>query len=163
MSPGDRECADPTTTAPVAGGSLNSSLDETQIEEELSKRWSTATAKLRRSRRRRSPGASSPEGNAQCSKSSTTTRRICDQAKVPRVCPHGLRGTHATLAESAGITSHVVAAALGHTSDQVTHRHYTEPDARVQAQEDRFMAALEGGKKPPTEVYERLGSQSSVN
>jgi integrase len=52
---------------------------------------------------------------------------MCDLAGVPVVCPHGLRGTHATLAASAGVTAHVVANALGHAGPAVTRRHYLAP------------------------------------
>lgn len=45
--------------------------------------------------------------------------RICGLAKVPEVCPHGLRGTHASLSVRAGATSEVVAATLGHSPKQV--------------------------------------------
>jgi integrase len=39
-------------------------------------------------------------------------RRICNAAGVPTVSPHGLRGTHASLAMTAGATGDLVAAAL---------------------------------------------------
>ena len=39
-------------------------------------------------------------------------RRICKAAGVPTVSPHGLRGTHASLAMTAGATGDLVAAAL---------------------------------------------------
>lgn len=62
---------------------------------------------------------------------------MCDKARIPVVCPHGLRGTHATLAVSAGATAHVVAAALGHAGPAVTREHYiapgTEADANARA------------------------------
>jgi integrase len=45
---------------------------------------------------------------------------FCDEAKIPRVCVHSLRGLHATLATEAGVSSHAVASALGHTSAAVT-------------------------------------------
>ncbi len=46
--------------------------------------------------------------------------RICRLAGVPKVGPHGLRGTHATIADSAGATSELVAATLGHASTGIT-------------------------------------------
>jgi integrase len=52
--------------------------------------------------------------------------KYCDEAKVPVVCTHSLRGLHATLATEAGATSHVVAGALGHSSPAVTHAHYID-------------------------------------
>lgn len=69
---------------------------------------------------------------------------ICDRARVPRVCVHALRGTHATLAIDAGASAAAVAAALGHASFAVTARHYAEPDAVSGAQLRRTVAALEG-------------------
>jgi integrase len=41
-------------------------------------------------------------------------QRICRLADVPEVTAHGLRGTHATLAEEEGATGDLVARALGH-------------------------------------------------
>jgi integrase len=55
-------------------------------------------------------------------------RAICQEAGVPEVCVHGLRGTFASLAESAGVASHAVAATLGHANDKITHGHYTKPE-----------------------------------
>ena len=52
---------------------------------------------------------------------------ICRAADVPVVSAHGLRGTHATIAEEHGVTAHVVAKALGHTSPTTTHAFYTQP------------------------------------
>jgi integrase len=51
----------------------------------------------------------------------------CDEAKIPVVCMHSLRGLHATLATEAGVSSHAVASALGHTSPVVTAAHYLQP------------------------------------
>jgi integrase len=52
--------------------------------------------------------------------------RLCDEAGVPVVSTQSLRGLHASVATDAGATSHVVAAALGHTSPAVTHAHYID-------------------------------------
>ena len=65
--------------------------------------------------------------------------RICKAARVPCVPAHGLRGTHATLAVSAGATSHVVAAALGHESFATTARHYAKTEAIEGALQDRVL------------------------
>lgn len=54
-------------------------------------------------------------------------RRLCDEAEVPRVSTHSLRGLHSTLALEAGATSSAVAAALGHGSFQITAKHYAAP------------------------------------
>ena len=58
-----------------------------------------------------------------------TVRRFCKAAGVPEVCPHGLRGTWATLSSQAGIATAEVVRVLGHGSYGVTKRHYAEPGA----------------------------------
>jgi integrase len=68
----------------------------------------------------------------------------CKLAGVSRVTPHGLRGTHASLAQENGATSLVVAAALGHTSHVVTERHYTALGVTEQAQARRAQRLLTG-------------------
>lgn len=73
-------------------------------------------------------------------------KRLCKLANVPYVCPHGLRGTQATLAEDAGETSHAVSRALGHTETETTRRHYLEPGTRERARTKRAMRILDGGK-----------------
>ena len=55
---------------------------------------------------------------------------FCAEAKIPPVCVHSLRGLHATLATEAGMSSHVVANALGHSSPAVTHAHYIQPSTQ---------------------------------
>jgi integrase len=54
-------------------------------------------------------------------------------ANVRKVSPHGLRGTHATIAAAAGATGHLVAAALGHAGPEVTREHYIAPGAERSA------------------------------
>ena len=54
-------------------------------------------------------------------------QKLCDEAGVPRVSTHSLRGLHSTLALEAGATSSAVAAALGHGSFQITAKHYAAP------------------------------------
>jgi integrase len=58
---------------------------------------------------------------------------VCKAANVRRVPPHGLRGTHATIAASAGATAQVVATALGHAGVAVTREHYIAPGAEESA------------------------------
>lgn len=72
--------------------------------------------------------------------------RLCKLASVPVVPPHGLRGTHSTLAQDHGATSHVVAAALGHSSSAVTERHYTAAGTAERARARRALKVLTGGK-----------------
>jgi len=70
-------------------------------------------------------------------------RRICRVAKTPIIGPHGLRGTHATLAVQAGVTGDAVAAALGHESFAVTAGHYAEPQAVASARTHQIEVNLD--------------------
>ena len=56
------------------------------------------------------------------------TRSICKKLGLPVVCPHGLRGTHASIArQTVGTTGEAVARQLGHSSQRVTRDHYYAP------------------------------------
>ena len=54
--------------------------------------------------------------------------RIGKLARVPRVVPHGLRGTHSTISAEAVPVDHV-ARALGHAGAAITRAHYLAPGA----------------------------------
>jgi integrase len=69
--------------------------------------------------------------------------RICPAARLPEVTAHGMRGLHSTLAVESGITSHAVAAALGHESFTTTRSNYAAPEALASAQQRRVAAVLE--------------------
>ena len=72
---------------------------------------------------------------------------LCDRLGIPRVCPHALRGLHATLAVKTGVSVRAVADALGHGSVEITKRHYITPGAdRVGA--GRELAALLAPSEP---------------
>jgi integrase len=73
-------------------------------------------------------------------------QRICKVAGVPKVTAHSMRGLHSTLAVDSGITSHAVAAALGHESSRTTVESYAQRDAVAGAQQKRVRGALAGGK-----------------
>lgn len=73
-------------------------------------------------------------------------RRICKLAGVPVVCPHGLRGTHASLAMQAGASSVLVAASLGHASPAVTLQHYAQAGAVANGRQGKVISILEGRK-----------------
>ena len=68
-------------------------------------------------------------------------RRLCARLNIPRVCPHALRGLHATLAVQQGVSSRAVAGVLGHGSDEITRRHYIAPGTE-KAGAARDLAAL---------------------
>jgi integrase len=73
-------------------------------------------------------------------------QRICKAAGVPKVTAHAMRGLHSTLAVDSGITSHAVAAALGHESFKTTAESYATPDAVASAQQKRVLGVLKGGQ-----------------
>jgi integrase len=75
------------------------------------------------------------------------TKKICEAAGVPKVSAHSLRGLHSTVALQAGATSHLVAATLGHASDQVTLQSYAAPGAGHSAKAARTLGVLTGGRR----------------
>lgn len=75
-------------------------------------------------------------------------RDICAAAKVPQVCPHGLRGTLATLAAEAEVPEAIAARALGHT--QAVHRqHYAQRDAAEARAQAAGLRALDRSAEIP--------------
>lgn len=77
-------------------------------------------------------------------------KRLCSIAKVPLVSPHGLRGTHSTIALGAVATTHSVAAALaaagaslGHVpGSPITASTYVAPGAVEQATQRAALRVL---------------------
>ena len=74
-------------------------------------------------------------------------RRLCRLAGVPVVCPHSLRGMHATLALEGGATGDAVAKALGHGSFEMTKTHYASASSVANNESGRVAAALAGVPK----------------
>ncbi len=70
--------------------------------------------------------------------------RLCRLAGVPVVCPHSLRGMHATLALEGGATGDAVAKALGHGSFEMTKTHYASASSVANNESGRVAAALAG-------------------
>ena len=108
-----------------------------------------------------------------CAETSTNSvlykylHRLCDRLSIPRVCPHSLRGLHATVAVQSGATSRAVAGVLGHASDEITRRHYIAPGADT-AGNARSVAALLAPAEPakpaaPTSLAELLQSVRSLS
>ena len=73
--------------------------------------------------------------------------RICKLAGVPRVTPHGLRGTAATIAREAGATSQLVAATLGHASPAIIEAAYIDHGRAQAALRRTALRVLEGGRR----------------
>jgi len=76
-------------------------------------------------------------------------RRLCQLAEVPTVCPHSLRGLHATLALEGGATSDAVARALGHGSFAMTARHYASESSVDNAKASKVSSLLGGASQAP--------------
>lgn len=82
-------------------------------------------------------------------------KRLCAKARVPLVSPHGLRGTHSTIAVGVVATSQSVAAAvaaasasLGHAvGSPITQANYIAPGTVKKVEQQAFMRVLEGGRK----------------
>jgi integrase len=68
--------------------------------------------------------------------------RLCRLTEVPVVCPHSLRGMHATLALESGATGDAVAKALGHGSFEMTKTHYASASSVSNSESSRVAAAL---------------------
>jgi integrase len=71
--------------------------------------------------------------------------KLCEEAGLPQVCPHSLRGLNATLAMEAGATAHHVAAALGHSSFVTTARHYADASTVANASLRKVVDVLTNG------------------
>jgi integrase len=73
-------------------------------------------------------------------------KRLCQIADVGSaerpISPHGLRGSHATLAMEAGATPRLVAAALGHTSAAMTLENYAAPGSEERGRQKKVALAL---------------------
>jgi integrase len=73
--------------------------------------------------------------------------RICQAAGVPKVTAHGMRGLPGTIAVEAGVTGHLVAAALGHESEEITYQSYVKESALADTRQRRLLTVLDGGSK----------------
>lgn len=85
-------------------------------------------------------------GDVDCHWVGYHVRRLCKAAGVPEVCPHGLRGTQASISVLAVPAEHV-AAALGQTGPAVTRRHYLASWAEERRRGRAALKVIEGGKR----------------
>jgi len=86
----------------------------------------------------------------------STVVSMCARAGVPRVCVHGLRGTHASLAVSGGASVEAVARVLGHTSTKMTLGHYITEEAATAAR----VAAVDASLSLPNHSEAPFGPNS---
>ncbi len=75
------------------------------------------------------------------------TKRICKALGLPLICAHGLRGTHASLAEEGGVTGEALVKQLGHRKIATTRKHYSRKEAVEAGRRARAQRVLNGGKK----------------
>lgn len=76
-----------------------------------------------------------------------SVKRICRAAEVPEVTAHAMRAMCATLTVERGMTGRAVAAALGHSSYDVTARSYAAPGSESAGDRRRGLVMLTGGKR----------------
>ena len=72
---------------------------------------------------------------------------MCKQLGLPHVCPHALRGMHATFAIADGASADHVANVLGHGSAEITRRHYIAPAASAKRRPETSPASSR--RRPP--------------
>jgi integrase len=85
------------------------------------------------------------------------TQRLCRECGVTEVCAQSLRGLHATIAVTHGVSAHVVAGSLGH-SPAVMRAHYAAPGSEGTGQSRSLLRVIEGGAHPsPTRPPGRPG------
>ena len=75
-------------------------------------------------------------------------KNFCKMAGIPDYCPHSLRGYHASAAIEGGVSSSTVAKTLGHSSFDVTQRHYATPNSVHNAKALRVAETLQAGRVP---------------
>jgi integrase len=73
--------------------------------------------------------------------------RIATKAGTPYVCPHGLKGTAGSILAETGELADRIADHLSHESASTSKRHYIQPGALEEAQQQRGLALIQGGKK----------------
>lgn len=86
-------------------------------------------------------------------------RRLCRLAGVPVVCAHSMRGKHADLSVEAGMSPDLVASSVGHTSSQVTMRHYAKPATLHALQSSRAAERLGLASPQPPAHPPQSGNQ----
>lgn len=71
--------------------------------------------------------------------------RICDEARVPQVTAHAMRGQLTTLSKERGLAGHLVAATLGHAGERMHETAYARPGATQTGINRRGLKLLNGG------------------
>jgi integrase len=76
-----------------------------------------------------------------------SAKRIAKKAGTPYVCPHGLKGTAASVAVEIGETAQNVTQYLSHTKQATGERHYMKPGALQDQQQEVALKVITGGKR----------------
>lgn len=106
-------------------------------------------------------GASSRTGQRKSNQSLwTAVTSLCDEAGVPRVCPHAMRGFYASAGVQAGALPHVIAASMGHSSFAITAQHYVQPQAMIDAHGSRVRAQLDLDEK--SDAFAQLSAEELI-
>lgn len=71
--------------------------------------------------------------------------RICDDAEVPRVTAHALRGMLATIGGQRGVLGHLIADHLGHEEERTSEDSYMQPGSKRAGVNRRGLVVLNGG------------------
>lgn len=78
------------------------------------------------------------------------TRKACDKAGVPWVCPHALRGMHSTFAREQGVTAGAISRTLRH-SEAIDRQHYAAAGSTERGQRAGFFQMIKGGEERGTD------------
>jgi integrase len=88
------------------------------------------------------PNTAAPGAKPAPKSTSSPRRRSLARAKNLRPTTDSLRGLHATLAIEEGASGEAVARALGHTSFEITAKHYASPDSVANARLEKVGQSL---------------------
>lgn len=81
-------------------------------------------------------------------------RRFCMEARLPYVCPHGLKGTAAALLVETGQSAEAIAAHLSHENPYITEQHYLVPGVLDSARVNRSLEVLFPVPNPVPDGYD---------
>jgi integrase len=74
-------------------------------------------------------------------------QRICDLAEVPRVTAYFMRSQLASISAERGMAGHLIAAMMGHESEETTMQHYAKPGSAAAGARRLGWSVLDGGAK----------------
>jgi integrase len=93
------------------------------------------------------PSSRSAKGHYDRAMPRDWSNRISKAAGVIRVGAHGLRRSHATLADAIGVSPEMLAKSMGHETPVTTRRSYIDENVGKETRQKRVLVALAGGKR----------------